>query len=373
MARKSTDSGGSIRLRKGKASIGFAGVVMAGLLAGAGYLHVTGQWGVIAGATEMQYREWFEALVNDPDNEEYRAKLIQHVVEHYRETPAGKSLPLRDEQGRVVGRFRIHEAKIEQPYADSDEPAQRRVYTVALNGGGELWHETGGRVRFTGKAFVTYQVDFRVQEWAAYAYFTCLSIEREWFECLHIDNIWGNVFKSLVRNAGKRSLVECLEPGFTIIARPNGDTWLAFGHVGKEFQPRKGPFEESDRDCECECNDASLLHAGYRDYLGPIELFDGNELRVTIETEPLDPSRSFGVDVLLLSEEEFLRYEQSYPRKLRDMQPLQSLEQRVNMQKLNHTFTGLTGKVYLLVDNTGLSGQRRPSDGLVKYYVRTKR
>ncbi|MBX3459293.1 MAG: hypothetical protein KF696_04885 [Planctomycetes bacterium] len=373
MARKKPDSGGSIRTRRGKASIGFAGVVMAGLLAGAGWLHLTGQWGVVAGATEMQYREWFEALVNDPNNEEYRARLIQHAVEHYRETPEGKSLPLRDEAGRVVGRFRIHEAKIDQPYADSDETAQRRIYTVALIGGGELWHETGGRVRFTGKAFVTYQVDFKVQDWAAYAYFTCLSIEREWFECLHIDNILGQIFKAAVRNAGKRALVECLEPGFTIIAKPNGDTWLAFGHVGKEFKPRTGPFDESDRDCECECNDVTLLHAGYRDYLGPIELFEGNELRVTIETESLDARKSFGVDVYLLSEEEFQRYEQAYPGKLKDLPALKPMDQRLNMQKLNHTFKGLKGNVYLLVDNTGLSGERRPSDGLVRYYVRIKR
>ncbi|MCC7508798.1 MAG: hypothetical protein IT464_05455 [Planctomycetes bacterium] len=379
MARSRTkdDSGGSLRTRRGQASIGFAAVVMGALLAGAGYLHVTDQWAVISGAADLRYRDWFEGLVNDPENEQYRAALIEHVVAHYKETPERKSLPLRNEDGHVVGRFRINAADIRQPHADSTDPAKRRIYTVDLAGEGELWHETGGRVRFTGKAFVTYQVDFKIEDWAAYAYFTCVAIDRAHFECVHIDNILGQIFKAAVRNAGNAALRESFEPGFTVIAKPNGDTWLSGGHVGREFQPRPGPFEATDSDCETVTNDMTLLHAGYRDYLGPIELFDGNELRVTIETGSLDPKRTFGVDVYLLSEEEFNRYEKAYPKHLRGLAPLVAHEQRINMQKLNLATRGCTGNVYLLVDYTGFGSgidpDNRADAGLVKYYIRVKR
>jgi hypothetical protein len=367
----------SLRTGRGKASVGFAGFVLVALLVGTGYLAATGKWDVIAGSAELHYRDWFEGLVNDPGNEEYRTALIAHLVDYYRETPARKSLPLRNEDGYVVGRFRIHVADVEQPHENSANVAHRRIYKVELAGSGELWHDFGGRVRFRGRATVTYQLDFRIQDWTAYCYFTCVRVENARFDCTHIDNLLGQIFSTAVRSAGMRSLTESLEPGFTIIAKPNGETWLAFGHVGKEFQPRKGPCEEHDADCETIVNDASLLHAAYRDYLGPIELHDGDELRVTIETESMEPERTFGLDVYVLTEEQFQRYEQFYPDRLHELGKVPCLDARFDMQKLNMRSTAYTGNIYILADYTGLGSGRDPDNraeaGLAKYYVRVKR
>lgn len=246
-AKDKSKSGESLRTRKGKASLGFVSVVMIALITGAVYLQVTDQWSVITGAASLKYQEWFEGIVNDPDNEEYRTQLIAHVVDHYRETPSKKSLPLRNDAGQVIGRFRINTANVTQPHAADPDPARRRVYVVDLSGSGELWHETGGRVRFNGVAVVTYQVDFKVEEWAAYAHFECTQIEGASFEHTHIDNFLGKMFPQAVRNAGTKALQESLQPGFTVIAKANGDTYLAAGRVGREFVPRKGALRRVRR------------------------------------------------------------------------------------------------------------------------------
>jgi len=370
-------SGTSLRTRRGKGSAFFAGVVIASLLVGAGYLGVTDQWGAVTQGAALQYQEWFEGIVNDPDNDRFRAALLNHVIAHYRETPTGKSLPLRNDAGKIVGRFLIVRAEVDQPFADSDDPAKRRIYTVELDGLGELYHERGGRVRFEGSALVTYQVDFRVDDWTAYAHFSCLEIERARFECLHIDNILGQIFRAAVRNAGTRALEEAIRPGFTVIARANGDTWVAFGLVGRGFRPRPGPYETLDADCELITNDHSLLVAGHRDYLGPIELHPGQELRLTIETESRDPGKSFGVDVYLLNEEQFKLYEQHYPRNLEELEGIEAIEERINVQQLNLTTTEVSGNLYVLVDYTGFGSGRNPrnraSAGVVRYHLRVKR
>ncbi|MCA8945806.1 MAG: hypothetical protein KDB29_06250, partial [Planctomycetes bacterium] len=187
-AKSERKSGTSLRTRKGKASMVFAGLVALLLLTGGAYLQITDQWNVVTAAASLKYEEWVEGVVNHPDNEAMRADLIARVVEHYRETPAKKSLPLRDDEGHVIGRFRINVADVAQPFATSEDPAQRRIYTVDLSGQGELWHETGGRVRFHGSALVTYVVDFEIDDWAAYAHFQCTDVEHPQFECDHIDN-----------------------------------------------------------------------------------------------------------------------------------------------------------------------------------------
>ncbi|MCB9894197.1 MAG: hypothetical protein H6839_07105 [Planctomycetes bacterium] len=374
--RKSAES---LRSGKGKASLAFAGAVLAVLAGGATYLQLTDQWGVVTGAAALKYQNWFEGLVNDPDNEEYRTELITHVVEHYKQTPSKKSLPLRNDAGQVVGRFRIKSAEVDQPNRGSTDPAERRIYTVDLQGSGELWHETGGRVRFHGTAFVTYSVDFKVEDWAALAYFQCLDVQRPKFECDHIDNILGQIFIGAVRSAGTEALDESLRPGFTVIAKANGDTYLAGGKVSASFTPRKGPFEETDagEGFETIQNDVTLLHAGYRDYLGPIELFDDSELRVTIETESLEPRKTFGADVYILNEEQFQLYESHYPSKLDDLKELPRLDSRYDVSKLNMDRQDLTGNVYILIDYTGWGNGRDPDDraeaALVRYYVRAKR
>ena len=372
-------SGESLRTRKGKASLGFVSVVLIALISGSVYLQVTDQWSVLSSAASLKYQEWFEGLVNDPDNEEYRAELITHVVEHYRETPSKKSLPLRNDEGQVIGRFRINTADVLQPHADDPDPAKRRIYAVNLSGSGELWHDVGGRVRFNGVAIVTYQVDFRVEEWAAYAYFECTEIEGAKFEHTHIDNFLGKMFPTAVRNAGTEALEESLRPGFTVIAKSNGDTYLAAGRVGTEFVPRKGPYEEIDGENGFETihNDTTLLHAGYRDYLGPIELFDDAELRITLEAESLDPRKSLGIDLYILTEAQFQNFEHFYPSDLDKLAKLENIEEIHDVQKVNRSLTGLSGNVYVLIDYTEFGNSKDPDDfadgGLIKYYVRAKR
>jgi hypothetical protein len=369
--------GDSLRTRKGKASVVFAGAVVAALLTGGVYLQATDQWGVITSAAELKYRAFVEDTVND--NEQLRTDIIEHAVEHYRETPAKKSLPLRNEAGQVVGRFRINVANVDQPHKDDTDAAKRRIYTVDLAGAGELWHEVGGRVRFHGSAFVTYAVDFKIEEWAVYCYFECLSVERARFECEHIDNLLGQIFKAAVRNAGTQALDEALRPGFTVIARSDGETWLAAGRVDKRYMPRKGPYEEADIEDGYETihNDVTLLHAGFRDYLGPIELFDDAEMRITLEADSLNPRKTIGANVYVLTEEQFQHFEEFYPRNMDKLAKLESIDAAYDVQKLNRELTELSGNIYILIDNTGWGSGKDPDDradaGLVRYYVRAKR
>jgi hypothetical protein len=367
----------SIRTGKGKASIGFAGVVLVALLSGGVYLQATDQWGVITSAAGLRYQAFVEDIVND--DEQLRTDIIERAIEHYRETPAKKSLPLRNEAGQVVGRFRINVANVDQPHKDDEDPAKRRIYTVDLAGSGELWHETGGRVRFHGSAFVTYSVDFRVEDWAVFCFFECVNVERPRFVCDHIDHLLGRIFSELVRKAGTEALDEALRPGFTVIARSDGETWLAAGKVDKRYTPRKGPMVEADLEDGWETihNDVTLLHAGFRDYLGPIELFDGAQLRITLQAQPTEAGKTFGADVYVLTEEQFKSFEDFYPSSMDKLQKLENLDSVYDVQKLNRDITGLSGNVYILIDNTIFGSGKDPEDraeaGLVTYYVRAKR
>lgn len=367
----------SLRTRKGKASVVFAGAVIVALLSGGVYLQATDQWNVITSAANLRYQTFVEDFVDD--DEDLRTEVIARAIAHYRETPAKKSLPLRNEAGQVIGRFRINVASVDQPFKEDADAAKRRIYTVDLAGSGELWHETGGRVRFHGSALVTYAVDFRVEGWAVFCYFECVNVERAKFECEHIDNLLGQIFKAAVRNAGTTALDEALRPGFTVIARSDGETWLAAGKVDKRFTPRKGPYAEADVDEGFETihNDVTLLHAGFRDYLGPVELFDGAQLRITLEAKPTEARKTFGANVYVLTEEQFQHFEDFYPRNLDKLQKLENLDAVYDVQKLNRDVSDLNGNIYILIDNTGWGTTKDPEDraeaGIVKYYVRAKR
>jgi len=356
----------------------FALVVVGALCCGTGYLHFSGRLGGITHSAAATYRDWIEAVVNDPENEEYRAEVLTRVIEEYRDTPVGKSLGLRNEAGQVVGRFRINVAQVSQPTAVSSEPAARRRYEVKLNGSGEIWHDTGGRCRFNGSAEVTYEVDFRVQDWRVYAWFTCIDLRNALFDCTHIDHILGQLMPGIVRRAGREALEEALKPGFTLILDGSGESWITAGRVGPEFKPRVGPMAESDKDCDTLWNDLSRLERDFRDYLGPIELHEGEELRVTVEAQSLNATENFGPDVLLLSETDFLAYEQRYPHELDRPLELTPVEGGYNVQRQNFEVKGRTGRYYLLLDYTeyGLSHEqwkRQRHPGLVRYYVRVKR
>lgn len=360
------------------ASTLFALVVLATLASGAGYLHYTGRLGGITEGAVVTYRDWIEAVVNDPENESYRAEVLTRVIEEYRTTPVGKSLGLRNDAGQVVGRFRIDVAEVTQLAGTDNSPAARRRYDVLLRGTGELWHETGGRVRFNGSAEVTYEVDFRVQDWQVYAWFTCEDLRKPEFECTHIDHLLGQLIPGIVRKAGRAALEESLRPGFTLILDAKGNSWCAHGRVGTEFKPRPGPMPETDGDCETLWNDVTRLERDFRDYLGPIDLHPGEELRVTVETQSLDAAENFGPDILLLSESEFQAYEQLYPEDLDKPLRLNPVEGGYNVQRQNFEVKGRTGRFYLLIDYTefGLSHEqwkRQKHPGLVRYYVRLRK
>lgn len=356
----------------------FAMAVLLSLAVGVGYLKLTGRLDPVVQGAAITYRDWIENFVNDPENETYRAEVLARVIDAYRDLPAGKSLGLRNDEGQVIGRFRIAVATITQPGAASNVPAERRRYRVALTGNGELWHDTGGRVRFTGSATVDYDVDFKVDDWTVFAWFTCADVSGAQFECTQIDNLLGQLMPGIVRRAGRAALEESLRPGFTLILKPNGDAWLTKGRVGHEYQPRKGPMPETDTDCETLWNDTTRLERGFADYLGPIELRAGEELRVTARASALDPRENFGVDVLCLTAADFAAYEERYPNRLDRPLSLSPVEGGYNVQRQTFEVKDRPGTYFLLLDYTefGLSHehwkqQTRP--GLVEYYVRIKR
>ncbi len=356
----------------------FAATVLLALALGAGYLKLTGRLDPVVQGAAISYRNWIEDFVNDPNNESYRAEVLARVIDAYRDLPAGKSLGLRNDAGQVIGRFRISVATISQPQADSNSPAQRRRYRVALTGNGELWHDTGGRVRFTGSATVDYDVDFKVDDWTVFAWFTCADVTDAQFECSQIDNLLGQLMPGIVRRAGRAALEESLRPGFTLILKPNGDAWLTKGHVGHEYQPRKGPMPETDGDFETLWNDTTRLERGFRDYLGPIELHPGDELRVTAQAVALDPRENFGVDVLCISAADFAAYEERYPNQLDKPLTLAPVEGGYNVQRQSFEVKDRPGTYFLLLDYTefGLSHEhwkQQTKPGLVEYYVRIKR
>lgn len=313
--------------------------------------------------------------LNKPENENVRAALIERLVDIYKETPAGKSLALRDDKDRVIGRFRINKAEITR-----DEKKPRR-FEVRLSGAGELWHEKGGRVRFEGGADVTYDIDFKLDSarLMAYSHFTCAKLSNVHFNLLHVDNFLARLFTSVVETAGREAMEESIKPGFTIITRDNAQSWLALGKVDRDFVPRKGPNPETDEGTDTVCNDISLLHYGYRDYLGPFEMYPGDELRMTLDVRGLDGREAPGVDLLVVSEEDFKRYEALYPDKLGkglEQLELKPIIEYNNSKLLRFTRDDLKGRFYVIIDRTPFGRGNQIKDEApaeVSYYGRIKR
>lgn len=328
---------------------------------------------------EQRYSGLVAAFINDPNNAGLRADMIESVVDHYRETPAGKSLPIRDESRRVVGRFRIHRCDVRQPWADSADDLKRRTFLVELEGEGEMWHETGHRVRFSGGAEVVYVIDFRIEDWTVYSYFTCAELRNEVFGVTHIDHVLGKLFTDVVNERGREALREALEPGFTIVTDASGDSHVAFGRVGRGWTPPKGEFDPPDQDAETISNARSFLAPGFRDYIGPFELAPGDELRVLMELDTLGAPKPFGVDVLLLNAATFRDYDSLYPDALNDgaegFRPT-AAEARWNTTRTSFTRTGLRGAYYLVIDHTAFGAGERPAPEFpceVRCYARVRR
>jgi len=313
--------------------------------------------------------------LNAPENEGVRAAMIERLVDIYKETPAGKSLALRDEQDRVIGRFRIDKADV---LRDQKQP---RRFEVKLTGRGELWHEKGGRVRFEGSADVTYDIDFKLDSarLMAYSHFKCVKLANVNFNLLHVDNFLARMFTSVVETAGREAMEESIKPGFTIITRDDTESWLALGKVDKDFVPRKGPNPETDEGTDTICNDISLLQYGFRDYLGPFEMYAGDELRMSLDVRGIDGREAPGVDLLVVSEEELRRYEALYPDKLGkdlDNLTLKPIIEYNNSKSLKFTRDDLKGRYYVIIDRTafGRGNQvKNEAAAEVSYYGRIRR
>ncbi len=313
--------------------------------------------------------------LNAPENESVRAAMIEQLVGIYKETPAGKSLALRDEQDRVIGRFRIDKADV---LRDQKQP---RRFEVKLSGHGELWHEKGGRVRFEGSADVTYDIDFKLDSarLMAYSHFTCVKLANVNFNLLHVDNFLARMFTSVVETAGREAMEKSIKPGFTIITRDDTESWLALGKVDKDFVPRKGPNPETDEGTDTICNDISLLQYGFRDYLGPFEMYAGDELRMSLDVRGLEGREAPGVDLLVVSEDDLKRYEALYPDKLGkdlDNLTLKPIIEYNNSKSLKFTRDDLKGRYYVIIDRTtwGRGNQvKNEAAAEVSYYGRIKR
>lgn len=322
------------------------------------------------------YGSAISSFLNAPENESLRAAMIEQLVDIYKETPAGKSLALRDAQDRVIGRFRIDNAFV---LRDQKKP---RRFEVKLTGHGELWHEKGGRVRFEGGANVTYDIDFELDHarLMAYSHFTCAKLSNVEFKLLYVDNFLARILTTVVEDAGREAMEESIKPGFTIITRDDTESWLAQGHVGREFVPHKGPNAETDIDCDTICNDITLLQYGFRDYLGPFEMYEGDELRIDLNVRGLDGRDAPGVDVLIVSEEDFKRYEALYPDDLgkgTEKLELKPIIEYTNSRMLKfRRESGLKGRFYVLLDRTPWGrGNQVPNESPaeVNYYGRIKR
>jgi hypothetical protein len=172
---------------------------------------------------------------------------------------------------------------------------------------------------------------------------------------------------------------ESIKPGFTIITRDDTESWLAMGRVDRDFVPRKGPNAEIDPDCDTICNDITLLQYGFRDYLGPFEMYDGDELRLTLDVRGLEGKEAPGVDILVISEEDLMRYEAQYPDSLGsdlDKLTLKPLIEYTNSKSLKFSRNDLKGRYFLLIDRTpwGRGNQvKNEAAAEVSYYGRIKR
>jgi hypothetical protein len=123
----------------------------------------------------------------------------------------------------------------------------------------------------------------------------------------------------------------------------------------------------------------SLLHVGYRDYVGPFEMYDDDQLRLLLEVKAQGGRETPGVDVFLVSEENFNTFEKHYPDNLGqgvEKFSLQPIVEYNNTKSLKFTGEKLSGRYFLIIDRTPWGRGNQPKDATpaeVRYYGRIKR
>ncbi len=182
-----------------------------------------------------------------------------------------RGAPLALTPGQTIGRFFPNKCT----HVVND---QTQTLTVQFSGSGYAWTPVAGRVGFEADVTVEYRPDFYLDEDAIYVWgvtnqivagptFTVLAIENKF-----VDWAAQGPGAYLASTFGQQIVSSKLSQGFTVVRTHSGDDF-AIGILRPPQRPIK-PFEVEDDERLVLANEATQVHGGQVDFLGPFEVVD---------------------------------------------------------------------------------------------------
>lgn len=321
-------------------------------------------------------------VVNDPGNLSLRRAILAFGTEQICAEMLARSAPLRLTADQpVIGRF--------FPTSCSSQALDNGNLFIQFGGFGYAWTSITQRMGFDAGGAIEFRHDFLMHRDDMYVYFQQQALTASSFRIRMVENAMaaaasklpiplvggGNTVQSIAEQFGQQLLRGEMSRGFTVVRHPDGSARFGLGLVERGSLPA-APYERSAFGVEL-YNDVSEVSAEEQDFVGPIRMPKGGDIRVRASTDGVDAT-----DLLLTAQpvqaplpDPWL---DNYLNVARLQPPLTPPAVSLTIprgQPLDRVFRLGPGNYFLVLDHSSTVGSARPVDGraaAVRYSVELK-
>ncbi len=256
----------------------------------------------LAGCSSQSYLAIMPAVVNDTHNRTLRRDLLAFGAGDLCKEIGKRSVPVKlGPDDPAIGRFFIQRCDV-KTLPGGDLFAQ-------IDGTGYAYSNLTKRIGFHAAAAVQLEQDFRLDGATAYVYFRPASppthkldplmVELEAFPETPISGVLvGGTPRGFVKQVGEGLFEHVLGEGFTVVRQASGAIAFTLGTNEPGDEPMVA-FEPTSASGAIYANERVEIHAGEREYFGPIDLTeDGKALDLTLCVDGAP-----GIDVQVVARE----------------------------------------------------------------------
>jgi hypothetical protein len=207
--------------------------------------------------------------INDPSNRTLRRSIMSFGLGAFCSRITTHSAPLTiSPDAAVIGRF-FPQHCVQRVLDNGD-------LWVQFDGFGYAWTNLSRKVTFTSTATIQYNQDFRcADDDSVYAYFDTRVVSPPDFRVLQIEQPVANLVQNWIvpfaDGFGRQMVSGQLAQGFTVIEHAGGDAEFSMGHLPLGEHPVH-PIDLHGSGRLTYENLRTEVHAGERDFIGPVEI-----------------------------------------------------------------------------------------------------
>jgi len=168
---------------------------------------------------------------------------------------------------------------------------------------------------------------------------------------------FGGGGQNVANSLGAQILKGEIAKGFTVIRAANGDVEFGLGVVEKGSHPTSPKLAANGKNVLL--NDRSEVHQNQRDFVGPIEIPDGDKLSITLQIDGAP-----AIDVIVVPRSTGEAWLQQYTTQAVTTPPpaIPMLDEPVYSGAIwRRTLSIPPGLYYVVLDNTSTAGRTAPT------------